>query len=262
MKLIQKFQILTILLATTASLLATEITHVIVDPCILFPVNESNAAKFVNKWAATKYTMYKGHFPSKKDFFTALEFVPSKYKNRTYTDNLKMPAIFTDWLCGNGSNTHIKNTIIKAMQNSSKLADCEVQVYTDVLNLMMDPSTFLQTVDYNSDLGKTIQALKRNGYTIIFAANWDNENYKALKRQYGSVFSTAKETFISGEMKVVKPEQAFYDKMLRESNISADQCISIEPETQFVSGAQKVGIKAIKASSNLQAQLKNAGIRI
>lgn len=60
--------------------------------------------------------------------------------------------------------------------------------------------------------------------------------------------------FISSQMKIIKPDVAFFEYVLKDLGVCADAAIMIDDNPNNVKGAQKAGIKAIQFKDNISAK--------
>ena len=95
----------------SSQLETTPIKHIFIDITTIVKTSATASSQIVCIINSMKYTATIGHIPSKADFFKALKNVPALTDQKTYNDDILMPAILCDWLLGLQSNHAIRSAI-------------------------------------------------------------------------------------------------------------------------------------------------------
>ena len=140
-------------------------------------------------------------------------------------------------------------------------------------------SIFLQQKNINLDVKKYVEIFKKGIESIegmkeilkflsekYFLATLINEgsewaNYKLDISGFRIFF---KENFISGDLKVAKPNSKIYKIALEKLNIKPEECIFIDDQTKNCEAAKKLGIKSIvfKNPTQLKKELARFSINV
>jgi 2-haloacid dehalogenase len=115
---------------------------------------------------------------------------------------------------------------------------------------------FDQTVDILSQL-------KTQGYPLFVLSNWSAETYPLVSQRF-EFLNWFDQIILSGEEKLVKPDPAFYQLLLRRINYQADQCLFIDDSKPNIEAANLLGFHTILFTSaeNTTHQLQQLGIDI
>ncbi len=138
-------------------------------------------------------------------------------------------------------------------------------------------STFLQQKNIALDVKKFIEVFKKGIESIegmkdilkslsqkYFLATLINEgsewaNYKLDVSGFREFF---KENFISGDLKVAKPNPEIYQIALKKLNIKPEECIFIDDQKKNCDAAEKLGIKSIVFENPIQLKKELATFSI
>ncbi|MBP7854674.1 hypothetical protein KAZ82_01920, partial [Candidatus Babeliales bacterium] len=115
---------------------SVKITSVFVDVTALLEVNSWRASGYVGKIAAMQYAATVGHTPTQADLFKQLKPLKAKSTQITYNENLEMPLIFSDWLATIETNTKLKDSIQKYLNNKN-ISDIEKKVLFAIVSMML-----------------------------------------------------------------------------------------------------------------------------
>ena len=121
---------------------------------------------------------------------------------------------------------------------------------------------------YLDSLGGSIQPvvdilgkLKGASYSLYALSNWPAEKFALVRPQY-PFFEWFDGVVISGDVGLVKPEQAIFELLLERVGHSADECLFIDDLAPNISTARELGFQTILFQSALQleTELQRMGI--
>ena len=106
-----------------------------------------------------------------------------------------------------------------------------------------------------------LQALKAAGYPLYGLSNWPAEKF-ALVRPLHPFFEVFDDMVISGEVRLVKPDQAIFDLLLERIGRPAGECLLIDDSPHNIAAAREMGFQTIHFQSppQLEAELRGRGI--
>lgn len=106
----------------------------------------------------------------------------------------------------------------------------------------------------NDELNKLAWELNEKGYIISLFSNCDEENGDVYElKNYLDVFDYR---FFSFDMKLLKPEEAFFYKMLERLEAKPYECIVIDDHKSNIDVAHSLGFHAIHVSRAIESQNK------
>lgn len=121
---------------------------------------------------------------------------------------------------------------------------------------------------YPDSLGGSIQPvvdilrkLKSAGYSLYVLSNWSAEKFKLVRPQY-PFFEWFDGIVISGEVGLVKPDQAIFEVLLEYTGHPAGDCLFIDDHFPNIEVARALGFQTIQFQSpqQLEAELSTRGI--
>lgn len=106
-----------------------------------------------------------------------------------------------------------------------------------------------------------LSKLKQAGYSLFVLSNWPAEKFKLVRPQY-PFFDWFDGIVISGEVGLVKPEQAIYELLLERIGHPAGDCLFIDDHFPNISVANELGFQTIHflSEQQLEAELQQLGI--
>lgn len=239
----------------------TAIKAVFFDIETVFYTNKLRASGYIGKIDSVRYIASVGHTPSQEDLFKQLESVKAESTETTYNNNLKMPLIFSDWLTAKKSGSKIKEIIQKYFMNKN-ISDIEKKVLLAIVSMMMTPQHLADTQQADTSIIKLIEKLKQQGIKVFLTGNW--AHISSLKTAFPDIFKLFTGVFVSGDLKILKPNAEFYHTVLNQSNFTAEQVVWVETEPKFISKARSYGMHVITYNQNsysaLVQGLKQLGI--
>ncbi len=106
-----------------------------------------------------------------------------------------------------------------------------------------------------------LRALKGAGYPLYGLSNWPADKF-ALVRPMHSFFECFDDIVISGEVKLIKPDPAIFDVLLRRIGRPAGECLLIDDSVHNIAAARELGFQTIRFESpeQLEAELRSKGV--
>lgn len=121
---------------------------------------------------------------------------------------------------------------------------------------------------YLESLGGAIQpvveilrALKDAGYSLYVLSNWPAEKFALVRPKY-PFFDWFDGFVISGEVGMVKPDQAIFQLLLQRVRRPARECLFIDDHAKNIHAASDLGFQTIlfQSPQQLEADLRRMGI--
>jgi 2-haloacid dehalogenase len=121
---------------------------------------------------------------------------------------------------------------------------------------------------YLDSLGGSIQPvvdilgkLKGARYALYALSNWPAEKFALVRPQY-PFFEWFDGMVISGEVGLVKPDQAIFELLLERVGRPADECLFVDDDITNISVARELGFQTIlfRSALRLETELQRRGI--
>ncbi len=106
-----------------------------------------------------------------------------------------------------------------------------------------------------------LKSLKNAGYAIYGLSNWSSETFPIAYEKY-DFFKLFDGIIISGEVKLVKPDPAIFEIMLKMINHPAAECLLIDDSAPNIATAEMLGFTAIHFKSPEQLELELQKLKI
>lgn len=105
--------------------------------------------------------------------------------------------------------------------------------------------------------------LSESGYKTYILSNYIKEAFKFVKDKF-DFFTLFDGQIISGEEKVIKPEKAIYESLLRRYHLIPEESLFIDDVLFFLKPAKKLGISTIwnRPHTDLRKELKKFNVVI
>jgi len=230
---------------------STNIKSIIFDiDGVLSKTNKLRAFHEIGIPVTLSYMKNQMELPSEKILFDTLANVPANSTYKSYNKGLEMPQTMIDWQVGSQDLSLIRQSIMNHLKTVN-LPTSQTNWALQSSLMMTDPERFISTRQIISENVKLLQELKDKGYKLYILSNWDPSSFPLFQRSFPEIFVTNdhKEMFdgimISGNVKIVKPETAIFERCLEEFNLKAQDTIFIDDEPANVIAAQKIGITTI-----------------
>jgi 2-haloacid dehalogenase len=100
--------------------------------------------------------------------------------------------------------------------------------------------------------------LKNNKMNLYALTNWSHETF-AYARGHFKFLHDFLDIVVSGEEKIIKPDQRIYEILLQRNNLIAEECVFVDDRMVNVEPAKKLGMTVIQfiSPAQLEQQLKN-----
>jgi 2-haloacid dehalogenase len=112
----------------------------------------------------------------------------------------------------------------------------------------MVPGTIEDTVEI-------LHQLQANSTPLYAITNFSMEKFALMRERY-AFFKAFAGIVVSGEVRLIKPDQAIYLRLLHDYELNAADCVFIDDSPYNVAGAERIGMHAIHFQS--PAQLRQA----
>ena len=216
----------------------------------------------VAQYIATElFVNFRFKLPSHNDVFDALETTPADSTFAAYNQGMRMPAIMVDWQCATQSLIAIQLAMNRHIKNSDK-SESEKNLLLNTISMMTTPEKFIATRQVIPAGVALLHELKEKGYKIYVLSNWDPTSFPLLVAKYPEIFKHQdSEMFdgimISGNVGMLKPDAALFEKCLTDFNVQACNAIFIDDTIENVIAAQNMGITTIHCDpANITATRK------
>lgn len=106
-----------------------------------------------------------------------------------------------------------------------------------------------------------LERLDQAGYELHALTNWSAETFPVAKELYGFL-ARFQSILVSGEERLIKPDPAIFELMLKRIGHPASTCLFIDDSAKNIEAAADLGFDAILFASpeQLQAELDRRGI--
>lgn len=238
----KKFILLSTLMLTTVqiqSMPLKKITALFFDVEVIFHTNTMRASSYVGKIDSLRYLASVGHLPNQEDLFKQLKPIKAQSSQVTYNKNLEMPLIFSDWLTCTQANHTLKEIIQKYFSHKN-ISEIEKKVLFSIVSMMLTPHHLADTQEVSSKIETLLEKLKRLKIKLFLIGNW--AHITSLKTEFADIFRFFDGIFVSGDLKILKPTQQYYQLVLEKSGILADHALWIEAEPKFIVHAKSYGL--------------------
>ncbi|WNJ16350.1 HAD family phosphatase [Pontibacter sp. G13] len=114
----------------------------------------------------------------------------------------------------------------------------------------------------NEETVKLLKELVDAPHLDVFAlTNWSAETFPIAQEQFGFL-GWFKDTVVSGEVNMKKPDPKIYQLMLNQFKIDPNETVFLDDSMPNVKGAEAVGIKALhfESAEKLATDLRELGI--
>ncbi|KPL83968.1 hypothetical protein SE15_01835 [Thermanaerothrix daxensis] len=106
-----------------------------------------------------------------------------------------------------------------------------------------------------------LRALKEQGYPLYGLSNWPAEKF-AIVRQIYPFFAWFDDLVISGEVRLIKPEHAIFELLLKRIGRPAQECVYIDDNEENIAVARGLGFRVVlfRSPEQLKKTLRRMGI--
>ena len=106
-----------------------------------------------------------------------------------------------------------------------------------------------------------LRRLKSTGYQLYGLTNWSKEKFPIVRQKY-EFFNIFEDIVVSGEVKLVKPDPAIFQLLLRKIHRQPEECLLVDDSLNNIQAAQKMGFSTIHFTSppQLESELRRLDI--
>jgi HAD superfamily hydrolase (TIGR01549 family) len=162
-------------------------------------------------------------------------------------DNLAMPQIMADWLCGFISSKDFVDIITNISPNDPFFkSKAEGELLLNAARLML-PKQLVKINKTTKTLNVFLQCCKHDASRVCILSNWDKSSIQILKKQFPEIFSKIKDEQIlfSGDLGCKKPDAAIYYLAAKKMGLASHRCILVDDQVTNILGASRCGWKTI-----------------
>lgn len=110
------------------------------------------------------------------------------------------------------------------------------------LQIFMDRQSDAITSEVDG-MRELILRYKSQGYHVYGLTNWSNTVYAVINKF--DILQLMEGTVISSEEKIIKPDVAIYECLLKRYGLKADECVFTDDKLRNIEGARAAGMHAI-----------------
>jgi 2-haloacid dehalogenase len=106
-----------------------------------------------------------------------------------------------------------------------------------------------------------LEELHRNRVPLYAITNWNGETFRETRNRF-SFLSLFQDIVVSGDEKLLKPEPAIFQLLVRRNGLTPGNCVFIDDSVKNVKGAEDAGMKGVHFTSPeaLRRALQSHGI--
>jgi len=172
-----------------------------------------------------------------------------------------LPFLMRAWLSGMLSGNEIKRKVFSTMSRHPEWFSNETEqlLIKNLVNFVFTPTLFVESQYIPDNVISFVKQLHVAGYQLFVLSNWDENSFILLKEKYKNFFDLFDGHIISGRERMMKPDYAIYELLLKRYNLSAEQCIFIDDQKENIRTALDANIIAILCSdfTSLSQYLSN-----
>lgn len=176
------------------------------------------------------------------------------------------PKLFVDCHRGTKSTKEVVDLVKKDIEKNNKFfsSDLEKELISSIIEGML-PENIVNLLSPMDDmihlLHECYQQVDEKGkrkHTFIILTNWDRDSFPTLykNKKFKRIFECfdKENIVISSDIKLVKPEPAMYQYVLKKFKLDAKDCVFIDDQELNVDAAKKLGMKVICHSDVAQTR--------
>ncbi|HTX90713.1 MAG TPA: HAD family phosphatase [Anaerolineales bacterium] len=113
----------------------------------------------------------------------------------------------------------------------------------------------------NPETVDILRKLKQSPYDLYGLTNWSAEKFSIVRHKY-DFFNYFDAIVVSGEVKLIKPDPAIFNLLLRKVDRKPEECLLIDDSPKNIVSAQALGFSTVQFTSpaQLEADLHRFGI--
>lgn len=122
----------------------------------------------------------------------------------------------------------------------------EINIMKRFADLLVDTKTKTAIMKPNYALINILKDIQKRGTaTCYILSNLDIGTYDYLRTNYPEIFALFKDSVISAEVGMMKPNKDIYEYTLETHNLAPHTCLFIDDQPENIESAQEIGIPSI-----------------
>ena len=186
-----------------------------------------------------------------------LSFKPMEFLLR-YTEDFERIKIFVSKVTGSKTWLQLDRGLI-SIETAKNLLFTQHAEETDLLIPFFEH--WMEMLIPIKNIIEILKRLKQNGYKIYALSNFIKEAFNYVKNRY-NFFSLFDGQVISCEEKVIKPEKAIYEILIRRYNLIPKECVFLDDYPSFLEPAEQMGMNTILVHPNVDLQVEFEKLKI
>lgn len=243
---------------------------------VLLKNAKMKAANAIGMNYCMSYMMYRSTYMEPEAFLYHIlcQIRPGDHnKTGVFSGKLEIPTLACEWLKGIRPNAKTLQEINEGMDKSPEMFanKSERNMIEHLISYMMTPEKFVPTVSPIADGLNLVKACYnektadgKRKHKLYIVSNWDQESFEGLSKRddLQELWSMFDGIYVSGQLKVLKPEDAFYQELKKTMTPEEEPCIFIDDQPENLDAARKHGFYSIngKRQKHAKQRLKKLGI--
>ncbi len=124
------------------------------------------------------------------------------------------------------------------------------EIEDDIRLFFADRRRLVMEYDYAAGW---IRELKERGYRVYLLSNYSQDHFQYISTHF-NFFGLEDGRVISFEEKLLKPDAAIYETLMRRYGLKAEECVFLDDTEENIVGALNVGMKGIVFKDYVQAR--------
>lgn len=216
-------------------------TDFVFDLNVVFQENHNIAVKYLNKVKLVKYTA-RGKTPKalRKEYENHLLALEGKGR--------KKPLILEKWLVGEYTWKQCHDLVTKSIERkiSEKPKSTTLALLRDISVMTFNPDILKVIIVVDENVKKVIKKLHQSGKRIYLCGNMDGRTFSMLRNLHRDLFDMVIDSFVSGEVGILKPSIKYYEKMVEKFGLNPFRTYIVDCDEQDIIDANTIGFKCGK----------------
>lgn len=188
-------------------------------------------------------------------------------------DGRVLPAVMCDWLAGKEDGASLARRAHKQMHQLEQMnrfyfaSSRERRLVENTIDVMFNPELLAQNTKVIKPAVRLLENCFRqtdgtgnHRHRMLVLSNWDSISFNNLqKSEIGTKvlkFFRPEDIIISGDMKLIKPDHAIFQRIIQTHKLNPHDCIFIDDQIENVKAARRAGMDGILLADGNYAQLK------
>jgi 2-haloacid dehalogenase len=109
-----------------------------------------------------------------------------------------------------------------------------------------------------------LEELKRANIPLYAITNFASDTFREARTRFPFLANSFLDIVVSGDEKIIKPDPAIYQILLKRNSLKAKDCIFIDDNLANVRAAASIGFKALQFTSpdNFRKDLRRLGVPV